>query len=1092
MASREELLLKAKGLATFADKFSAVPEGSLSEATNIVIDKDGLMSPRRGYETLANTSTLGYIESLHTFDDLVWVHRDATTTTADTLSYFSTANEVTAITTVADVADSLDGTFFIISDDLGTVAFWYDTDDSGTTIPAGAAAANRAIEITTVSTGDSAAVVGNLTYTAVIADEKFNAVSNDGAGIITIESSTEGNKTDATAETSGFTMNITTQGDDTWVDLTTSILTPTDVEKMRSIQFAKNIYFASDQGVQKLDDFSGDVIDSGAPEGIAPTAADSGAGSAIKASSVPGTNDVAVAYRIVWGYKDVNENLILGAPSSRTVFSHTLGTIRDVDLVIPIPPQIATNWFFQVYRSASLDYVAATPEIPSDELFLVFEGNPSSGEITAGTLTHSDSQPESLLGTALYTNATQEGILQSNFEPPKCRDMAIYQNHAFYANTETKYSQEFQLLSVGAPELQLTDTITINSDVYTVVSPGVKEVTSITARADVSDDLDATTFIMNDDLGTVGFWYDVDDSGTGIPAAASGANRAVEITTIVTNDTAATVGTKTLAAIVADLSFETVSDDLAGIIVCRATTFGTKTDSIASTSGFTVSTPTQGVATPALSAGDFALSDSLSVFAAIEETAKELVRAVNEDTRTSDIIAYYDSDTSPTSTDLPGKIRVTESDFAVAAAFTVSATASGTTADIWLPDLGTTQTSTNEAKPNRISFSKELQAESVPINNFFDVGAANDKILRILPLRTALLIFTEAGIYRLTGVSQSSFQVTLLDNTAKMIAPDSAVVLENNVYGLFDQGVCKVSDSVVVLSRPIEGQLLTIRGAIGNTMKQTFGIGYESDRKYMMFISTTEANLTPNRTYVYNVVTETWTTYDLNKKHGIVNPVDDRVYLCAEDNVAKERKDFLDSDIADEQIEFTPSSVTNNLITVPSSVALAARVGDLFYQTDTRFSLITAIDTGTDVLTLEDTLAYTTDPSEIRKFIATKVVWNPVFADRPSTLKQFSEVTLLTSKPVRSSDLGFSTIQSPAVETVSISSGSGGAWGLFGWGEVNWGGEVSITSYRTYVPRLKQRDAALILQITQNTVYDNFEISGFSLIYRMIGSRTGR
>jgi hypothetical protein len=56
-----------------------------------------------------------------------------------------------------------------------------------------------------------------------------------------------------------------------------------------------------------------------------------------------------------------------------------------------------------------------------------------------------DLQPDELLGADLYTNSTQQGILQSNDEPPLCRDMALYQNHMFYANTTGKHSASFRL-----------------------------------------------------------------------------------------------------------------------------------------------------------------------------------------------------------------------------------------------------------------------------------------------------------------------------------------------------------------------------------------------------------------------------------------------------------------------------------------------------------------------------------------------------------------------------------------------------------------------------------------------------------------------
>lgn len=115
-----------------------------------------------------------------------------------------------SVTCVADASDSLDGTYFIISDEVGTVGVWIDTDNSGTTIPAGASAADRAIEVTGVVTDDTAAAVATAVASAINADSKFTASAS--SGVITINSSTVGLKTAPTAGDSGFTITQTDSG----------------------------------------------------------------------------------------------------------------------------------------------------------------------------------------------------------------------------------------------------------------------------------------------------------------------------------------------------------------------------------------------------------------------------------------------------------------------------------------------------------------------------------------------------------------------------------------------------------------------------------------------------------------------------------------------------------------------------------------------------------------------------------------------------------------------------------------------------------------------------------------------------------------
>lgn len=93
--------------------------------------------------------------------------------------------EITTITAVADVSDSLDGKYWLAQDVAGSVAFWIDTNNSGTTIPAGAAAADRAVEITTIATDDTDVTIGGLLRTAVGADSKFTTAGAGADCIVT-------------------------------------------------------------------------------------------------------------------------------------------------------------------------------------------------------------------------------------------------------------------------------------------------------------------------------------------------------------------------------------------------------------------------------------------------------------------------------------------------------------------------------------------------------------------------------------------------------------------------------------------------------------------------------------------------------------------------------------------------------------------------------------------------------------------------------------------------------------------------------------------------------------------------------------------
>lgn len=77
----------------------------------------------------------------------------------------------TKFTCVADVGGSLDGLYFILADEDGTVAFWIN---EGST-PEPVHGADRSVEITTIASGDSAIAVATKVAAAVQADIAFTA-----------------------------------------------------------------------------------------------------------------------------------------------------------------------------------------------------------------------------------------------------------------------------------------------------------------------------------------------------------------------------------------------------------------------------------------------------------------------------------------------------------------------------------------------------------------------------------------------------------------------------------------------------------------------------------------------------------------------------------------------------------------------------------------------------------------------------------------------------------------------------------------------------------------------------------------------------
>lgn len=243
--------------------------------------------------------------------------------------------------------------------------------------------------------------------------------------------------------------------------------------------------------------------------------------------------------------------------------------------------------------------------------------------------------------------------------------------------------------------------------------------------------------------------------------------------------------------------------------------------------------------------------------------------------------------------------------------------------------------SDNEESPNRLYFSKPFQPESVPIVNFIDIGPKDKAILRVLPLRDNLFALKEDGVYIISGSSAPNFTVRLLDSSVSLLAPDSAVVLNNSIYALTDDGVVRISDTgVEVISRPIENLIKDVVNSRFNYKFTSFGVTYSSDRSYLLWLPTRVTDTVATQCYRYNTFTRTWTRFTISATCGLVANRDDKMYLGAGDRntLTKERKNGNRTDYADRDFELSiiPSGVTNNFVKVSATVELEE--GDVIYQ----------------------------------------------------------------------------------------------------------------------------------------------------------------
>lgn len=378
-----------------------------------------------------------------------------------------------------------------------------------------------------------------------------------------------------------------------------------------------------------------------------------------------------------------------------------------------------------------------------------------------------------------------------------------------------------------------------------------------------------------------------------------------------------------------DFSAEDFSADVVRVTCVDS---GTATDASLSSPapGWTVSVVTQGTGEDAAT-NKVLLSQNPSVAISIDLTARSLVRVINKDA-SCPVFAQYLSGAD----DLPGKILL-EAKSGEDVEFYIQISDSALSAEFSpvISDIAETTTSDNNLGPNRLYFSKTLQPEAVPITNYIDVGSKDKPILRVLPLRDNLFVLKEDGIYIVTGDVAPNFSVRLLDNSATLIAPDTACVLNNLIYCLTSQGVVTVSETgVSIISRDIEDLIKKVTTFNYSFRYNSFGVAYESDRAYLLWLPTLKADTVATQCYRYNSITNTWTRWTISNTCGLVNQADDRLYLGKGDRnyIAQERKDGSREDYADR--DFTRSIGADSVAegTIKLSSAVDVEEGDVIIQ----------------------------------------------------------------------------------------------------------------------------------------------------------------
>jgi len=718
----------------------------------------------------------------------------------------------------------------------------------------------------------------------------------------------------------------------------------------------------------------------------------------------------AVAYRVLFGYVDSHDAVHLGPPSVRVTVKNDTAGQATVKLYIPLltaplnaANAIVSGTFVRIYRSVMADTEAKTV----DELYLVNETVIDTSVYTTSDqllLADTAEQDFAVQSTPLYTNPTQGGL--PNDAPPFAEDIATWSQREWYANTNQPHSLTAQLIGVeggGTPDLPATglrvgDTITIDGVVFTgatSATPSLREfkvwTTTGSAQANISLTLASLADVVNrwSVLSPIPFVF-----------------RAYLEPVVFGNDL---------------LNFK--------IRFQRPSVDSTTNTSFVVTYRVQVKT-TASITAPAPFTG----------FQTITTTGDLNVKA-DDYVRLTRVLPAYSATARVVSAGT-NSVTVDASPALPTGAF-VGVLSRLYGESVWTPDLtpgsrGQGPVSDNERRVDYVYYSLPGEPEAVSATSYIPVGTSGKAIRRIVPQRDRLLVFKDEGTYAVYG--DFPFQVSLIDDTVAILAPDSAVAIGSTVIVLTEDGIMAVTDGgIQMISKVIDSTLKPYGAApYRSTTRTAFGVAYESEKVFALFMPPLGITGYEAKAYVFGLESQAWTTWSYSQPR-----------LC----------------------------------------------GRIDPFTDTAYYGLTA----TPYLVKDKNTSSTVDYSDLNGPIVSTVQWAATTLGAPHFTKQVREAHF-HYRDIRKPN-GTTLLTSCTLKTDVVPSGgtapTGGAFDLWSAGESGFptdqiiGPSVLPLQFRKLIPQEVQRATYYTLGLTATTSNAYWALNGYSIVFEGTSERTG-
>lgn len=257
----------------------------------------------------------------------------------------------------------------------------------------------------------------------------------------------------------------------------------------------------------------------------------------------------------------------------------------------------------------------------------------------------------------------------------------------------------------------------------------------------------------------------------------------------------------------------------------------------------------------------------------IEATARNIVEAANRISGTTGIRAYHLTQSASS----PGIIfferLLHNSSFSLASSVAA-----------FRPNIATSKTFSVVPRTNAIKVSKPGRPDAMAPNLELTAGPGDSRVLRLVAQRDALIVFTDLGLYRITG-SYPDFVVTEFEQTFRLLSPDLVCQTDDAVYAWGFEGVAEITESdCTIISGPIEPLVrsYTDDASLRSYLEASgFAVGYRLAHRAMFLYNISNTNPDAIRWLEFDARTRTWAQGVLRdgKSCGFVRWSDDRLTM---------------------------------------------------------------------------------------------------------------------------------------------------------------------------------------------------------------------